>query len=238
MKQAIYRTERAASETNGLLAALPPDEFLRLQPRLERVHLLTHHVLHEADAIATYAFFPLAGFVSLQAIAPDGATVEVATVGSEGVIGVSIVLGPVRTPYEAIVQIPGPALRLSAETLRAEFRRCATLQALLFRYAHVLLAQTSQSVLCHRFHTVPQRLSRWLLMVRDHAADDTLDVTQEWMVRVLGVPRTCISRAASELQEAGLVRVHHGHIRILDAARLEAAACECYPIIRAYFDRV
>lgn len=222
----------AAAGAHRLLAALPADELRRLQSRLEPVHLIKDRVLHEADDATKYAFFPLGGMVSLQAMAPQGASVEVATVGNEGVVGLSIVFGPNRPPFEAIVQIEAPALRITAEALLIEFRRCATLQELLLRYAHVLLAQTSQSVVCHRFHTAAQRLSRWLLTARDRGHADTIELTQEQIAHVLGVPRTRISKAAVELQAADMIRCRHGRITILDPSGLEAAACECYGIVR------
>ena len=233
MAPLIQRAEPAASESNRLLSALPPDDYRRLQTRLERVELPKHHVLHEADDVTKYAFFPLAGFVSLQAIGRDGTTVEVATVGRAGVVGLPIVFGPTGAPYAAIVEIPGPALRLHADTLLTEFRRCQSVQLLLLRYARVLMMQIAQSVVCHQFHSVAQRLSRWLLTARDHATNDTLDVTQELIAGVIGVPRTCVSKAAADLQAADIIRIRHGHITILNASRLQAASCECYAIVRA-----
>ena len=233
MKSLIQRAEAAASETNRLLAALPPADYQRLYARLERVPLAKHQVLHEPDEPSRSAFFPLSGFVSLQALGADGTTVEVAAVGREGLVGLPIVFDPNGAPCTAVVQIPGVALRLSADALVTEFRRCEAFQVLLLRYARVLLAQTAQAVVCHQFHSVAQRLSRWLLTARDYAATNSLDVTQELIAGVLGVPRTCVSKAAADLQAADIIRIRHGHIAILDAVRLEAASCECYAIVRA-----
>ena len=223
-------------ESNRLLAALPPSDFRRLAAHLERVILPKNKILHVADEVARHAFFVLGGMVSLQAIAPQGTTVEIATVGAEGLVGLPIIFGPNRAPYEAVVQIPGPALRITADALLAEFRRCSALQELLLRYTHVVLAQTSQSVVCHRFHTAAQRLSRWLLTARDHAAHHSIHLTQERIAHVLGVPRTRISAAAAQLQETNVIRFRHGTVTILNAARLQASSCECYQIVRDAID--
>lgn len=217
---------------NRLLATLPRDEYARLLPLLSWVRLAQGDTLYEASGSVRYAYFPVGGMVSLLSITEDGQTVEVAMVGNEGMVGVPILLRVDESPYKVMVQIPATALRIKAEALRREWDQGGQLQFLLLRYTHTLLTQISQSAACNRFHTVEQRLCRWLLIGRDRVKSDTLELTQEIISHMLGSPRTSITAIAGTLQTAGLIRYRRGKITITDLAGLEAASCECYRIIR------
>ena len=202
----------AASE-NRLLAALPRQEYERLLPHLERVHLPQGKVISEVSDLIRHAYFPFNGIVSLLSMTEDGETIEVAMVGNEGMIGVPIVLRAGITPYRTMVQITGEAMRLKAEALIKEFNQGGRFQDLLLRYAHALLAHVSQSAVCGRFHTVEARLSRWLLVTRDRVNSDSFQYTQEFLSHMLGTPRTVVSVAACNLQDAGLICYRRGESR-------------------------
>jgi CRP-like cAMP-binding protein len=216
---------------NRILAALPRAEYQSLVPHLERVHLPQGKVLYEVGDFVTRAYFVTRGMVSLLSITKDGGTTEVAMVGKEGVIGVPIILRVGITPYRSMVQIPGDALSLNADVMRAEFARSARFQDLLLRYTHALLTQVSQSAVCNRFHTTEARLSRWLLVTRNRVDSDSFYLTQEVISHMLGTPRTVVTVAANKLQDAGLIRYKRGSITILNPQRLERAACECYGVV-------
>jgi len=217
---------------NQLLALLPPGEHERLRPHLELVGLSKRTILYNVGDRMPDAYFVLNGIVSLLACTTQGETVEVAVVGSEGIIGLPIVLDADTAQYEVKVLVSGSAWRIRADTLRAEFRRGAALHDLLLLYTNSLLAQVSQSAICHRFHTSSQRLSRWLLTARDRVDSDSLELTQDSLAYVLGIQRTYVSAAALELQDADLIRYRHGKITILNCERLRRAACECYSNVR------
>lgn len=217
---------------NGLLARLPQYDYDRLAPHLEYVGLSKRKSVFNAGDQMPAAYFPLSGIVSLLVGTAQDEAVEVAVVGSEGIIGLPIVLHPGTAPYQAMVLVSGSACRIKADILLAEFRRGGALQDLLLHYAHSLLAQFSQSAVCHRFHTSLQRLSRWLVMARDRVGSDSLELTQESLAQVLGIQRTHVNAAALELANAGLIRYRHGKITILNREGLEHAACECYSMSR------
>ena len=219
------------SPENQLLAALPREEYERLIPHFELVHLPQGTVISELNDPMRHAYFPFDGIVSLLSMTEDGETIEVAMVGNEGMIGVPIVLRAGITPYRIMVQRPGVAMRIKAEVLTKEFNQGGWLQDLLLRYAHALLTHVSQSAVCGRFHTVEARLSRWLLVTRGRVNSDNFQYTQEFLSHMLGTPRTVVSIAACNLQDAGLIRYRRGRITILNRRGLEAAACECYRIV-------
>ena len=217
---------------NRLLATLPRDELRRLEGQLETVRLPKGKVLYETGDPMRHAYFPLNGMVSLLAATHDGQTVEVAMVGHEGVVGLPIVLRATTAPYRVMVQISCDAVRVRSETLATEFRRCTEFQDALLRYTNSLVGQISQSAVCHRFHSVLQRLSRWLLIAHDRVEGDTIELTQEFIAHMLGIPRTGVNAAAVALGDAGLIRYRHGRITVLNRKRLEAESCECYRIVR------
>lgn len=225
--------EPPSSPENRLLAALPRAEYLRLLPHLKLIHLPPRKILYDIGEVVRYAYFPRGGMISLLSSTDDGRTVEVGMIGNEGVAGIAVILRTRTEPCQMMVQLPGNAMRISSDVLREEFERCHALQDLLLRYTHMLLLQIAQSSACNRFHTVEERLCRWLLISRDRLQTDTLDLTQEFLAHMLGVPRTSVTMAASDLQRAGLIRCGRGRIIILDYPRLEAASCECLRVVRA-----
>ena len=217
--------------TNGILAALPREEYERLTSGAERVRLARGAILLEAGVEVTHAYFLLSGMASLVSPVENGKTVEVAAVGSGGMVGIPAVLCDGRSPYEVVMQLPGVALRVRAGALRKEFERGLGLRNLLLGHALWLLTHISQSAACHRFHTVEERLARWLLMTHDHAGSDTFNLTQELLAGMLGVPRTSVTALAGAMQSAGMISYNRGSITVLKRRELEAASCECYRVV-------
>lgn len=217
---------------NRILSALHRREYANLFAQLEPARLARGRTLYEFGAPVRHAYFLTGGMVSLLSIAQNGATTEVSMVGSEGLLGVPIILGVDAAPYRVTVQLPGTALRLGAEALRREFHRGGQLQALVLRYIHLLILQISQSASCNRFHTIEQRLCRWLLISRDRLDSDRIDLTQEALSHMLGAPRPRVTLAVGALKRVGLIRHTRGSIVILDGPRLEAASCECYKVVK------
>lgn len=217
---------------NRLLAALPREEYERLSPHLELVRLPPGKILYNAGEIVRYAYFPRGGMVSLLSITEEGRTIEVGMIGNEGMTGVPVILRSGMAPYQVMVQLAGNALRIRGDALREAFNRGGTLQDLLLRYTHSLLIQVAQSAACNRFHTVEERLCRWLLVSRDRVQTDTIQLTQEFISHMLGVPRTSVTMIASALQKEGLIKYSRGRITLLDRRGLEAASCECYRRVR------
>src|SRR5574337_304094 len=222
---------------NRILAGLPREEYQRILPSLERVTLRSGQVLSEPGAVMQYAYFPDTAIVSILSLAEEGTSIEVSLVGNEGVIGIPIVLRSGTAPYRMIVQNPGVAWRMRAEALRKEFDLCGPLHGALMHYIHTLIVQLSQSGVCNRFHTLRQRLCRWLLSTQDRAGSNELQATQEFLAQMLGVNRGSASAAASALQKARHIRYSSGRITILNRPGLEAATCQCYRVIKSEFDR-
>ena len=216
---------------NRLLSALPREEYERLLPHLEPVRLHKGRIIYEAGDTAHSAFFVNGGMISLLSTTEQGEVIEVAMVGSEGVTGIPIVLRVNRMPYRAMVQLPVDALRIKAPVLRQEFDRGGRFQHLLLCYTHALFTQVAQSAVCNRFHSVGERLCRWLLVSRERVGSDSFDLTQEFIAHMLGMPRSGVSAAAGALQKAGLIGYSRGRITILDREGLEEASCECYGVV-------
>lgn len=227
----ISKSFRAQFE-NRILATLPRDEYERLLPRLESVRLTQGKILYNAGDVVRYAYFPKGGMVSLLSVTEDGRTIEVGMIGDEGMAGIPVVLRVNRAPYRVMVQLTANAMRIRGDVLREEFNRGGKLQDLLLRYTHTLLTQVAQSAACNRFHTVEERLCRWLLIGRDRVHTDTLQLTQEFLSHMLGVPRTSVTMIAGTLQADGLIRYRRGKITIIDRQGLETASCECYRVVR------
>jgi CRP-like cAMP-binding protein len=221
---------------NLLLSALSSGEYEHLLPALELVRLPRDAVLYETGRAIRYAYFLIAGMVSLLSVTEDGRTIEVGMIGHEGLVGIPVILGISIAPYRTTVQIPASALRIRADRLRGEFNRGGTLQAMLLKYTHTLITQLSQSAVCNRFHTAEERLCRWLLISRDRVHSNTISLTQETISQMLGVPRTGVTLTAGLLQQNGLIRYRRGKITILDPRGLEDTACECYRVIREEFE--
>jgi CRP-like cAMP-binding protein len=222
---------------NRLLVALPPEDRYRLTSNGGRVRLHSGTVLFEAGERVRHAFFPLSGMASIISITPEGKSVGVAAIGSEGMVGLPAILGEGKSPYQAMTQLPLEAVRVGARSLRSEFDRGGRFKELLLGHAFTLLTQVTQSASCHRFHTVEQRLARWLLTTRDRAASDRFRLTQEFLSFMLGVPRTSVTLLAATMQAKGLIAYSRGAIIILDARELEAASCDCYRVIRREIER-
>jgi CRP-like cAMP-binding protein len=223
---------------NRILAALPHVEFARLQPQLEYIHLEKGKVVYITGDLIQHVYFPVNGLLSLLSATETGSTVELAMVGSEGVVGLPTILKKGMISYEVTVQIPVDAFRIRAEVLRQEFDRGERLQKQMLNYTHELIAQIAQLCICNRFHTIEKALTRWLLVAQDRARSDTLKLTQENISNALGVPRTAVTMAARTLLNAGLIRYSRGHIVILDRAGLETNSCECYRILHDELQQV
>lgn len=223
---------------NRLLSSLSRDLQVRLLPRLEKVSLAVRQTVQEADAPVGYVWFPLSGIVSVVLSLKNGATVEIATVGSEGLVGTAAVLGAERSPLSAFCQVAGQATRMRADLFRRSLQEFPELSAVVHRYIQALLNQTAQSIACNHAHSVEQRIARWLLMTHDRVGADEFQLTQEFLAQMLGVRRPSVTVAACELQKQGLIRYQRGRIRIVERAGLEARACECYEKVRGELDRL
>lgn len=223
---------------NHLLAALPSAEFERIAPYLELVAMPLGEVLYESGGQLHHAYFPTTAIVSLHYVMENGASSEIAGVGNEGVLGISLFMGGNTTPSRAIVQTGGHGFRLKARLLMEEFNRAGPLMRLLLRYTQALITQMSQTAVCNRHHSVEQQLCRWLLLTLDRLPSRELTMTQELIASMLGVRREGITEAAGNLQRAGLISYRRGHITVLDRSGLESHVCECYAVVKQEFDRL
>jgi len=221
-----------------LLAALPVDEYARLLPDLEWVPMPLGHVLYEPGVQMRHVYFPTTAIVSLLYVMEDGASAEIAVVGNEGVVGVSLFMGGESTTSRAVVQSDGHAYRLKAQLLKEEFFRAGPMQRLLLRYTQALLTQMAQTAVCNRHHSLDQQFCRWLLLSLDRLSSNELVMTQELIANMLGVRREGVTEAAGNVQRAGLISYNRGRITVLDRPGLEARACECYAVVKREFDRL
>ena len=223
---------------NHLLAALLDAEYSRLLPHLELVPMLLGDVLHESGAKLQYVYFPTTAIVSLQYLLENGSSSEIAGVGNEGVLGISLFMGGNTTPSRAVVQTGGHGYRLKAGLLLEEFNRTGPLLRLLLRYTQALIMQMSQTAVCNRHHSVEQQLCRWLLLTLDRLPTNELTMTQELIASMLGVRREGVTEAAGKLQEAGFIQYRRGHITVVNRAGLESHVCECYGVVKKEFSRL
>jgi len=223
---------------NHLLAALPAADLMRLLPEMEFVPLRLGEVLYESGTQLRDVYFPVSGVVSLLILTEDGGTAEIAVVGNDGCVGIALLLGGQTTLDRAVVQIAGHSYRLPAELLVQEFKRANAVQLLLLRYVQALMTQTAQTAVCNRHHTVEQQLCRWLLLTLDRVRSNDVVMTQELISNMLGVRRPGITHAARNLQQADLISYERGRITVLDRAKLEAHACECYAVVKRETDRL
>ncbi len=222
---------------NHLLAALPAAEWARWQPQLEAVELPLGQVLCEPGQHLNHVYFPTNAIVSLLYVLENGATAEIAVVGNEGLVGISLFMGGESTPSRAVVQSAGRGYRLSARVLKEEFDQAAVLH-LLLRYTQALITQMSQTAVCNRHHSLDQQLCRWLLLSMDRLHGSELRMTQELIANMLGVRREGVTEAAIKLQKAGLIEYARGRIEVLDRAGLEQRSCECYAVVKKEYDRL
>jgi CRP-like cAMP-binding protein len=234
----IAAPERPSPHQNHLLDALPTSDYGRVASDLELIPMGLGDVLYESGAKLRYVYFPTTCIISLLYVMEDGASAEIAIVGNEGILGISLFMGGNTTPSRAIVQCAGHAFRLRAALLRNEFERYGPAMHLLLRYTQALITQMAQTAVCNRHHSVDQQLCRWLLLSLDRLASNELSMTQELIANMLGVRREGVTEAAGKLQDAGLIRYHRGRITVLDRPRLEARSCECYQVVKTEFDRL
>ncbi|NMM37910.1 MAG: Crp/Fnr family transcriptional regulator [Glaciimonas sp.] len=223
---------------NHLLAALLEVEFDRLSPHLELIPMLLGDVLYESGNKLQHVYFPTTSIVSLHYLLENGGSSEIAGVGNEGVLGVSLFMGGDTTPSRAVVQTGGYGYRLKAHILMDEFYRAGPVLRLLLRYTHALITQMSQTSVCNRHHSVEQQLSRFLLLTLDRLPSNELTMTQELIANMLGVRREGVTEAAGKLQSYGFIRYRRGHITVLDRSGLEDHACECYDVVKKEFARL
>lgn len=228
---------------NQLLAALPADECECLFPHLELVPMPFSHVIYEPGVPIRHVYFPTTSIVSLSYILGNGASSEIAVVGNEGIVGVSLFMGGETMASRALVQNTGHAYRLHERILKAEFdraggRRSGTFQNLLLRYTQALMTQAAQTAVCNRHHTLDQQLCRRLLLSLDRLPSNALNITQELIANLLGVRREGVTEAAGNLQKAGLIEYRRGHLTVLDRSGLEARACECYAVVKNEYQRL
>ncbi|MDX6695338.1 MAG: hypothetical protein QOF02_2941 [Blastocatellia bacterium] len=225
-------TAPTATGRNRILASLPKEEYDRLSPHLEPVELVLSDVIFRPEERLAHVYFPTTSVISLLTDLEDGSGLEVGLVGFEGLAGVSA-LSETEESKLATIQHTGGAFKLRASVLREEFRRGGVFQQRLLQYMHALMSQISQSVVCNVRHKVDQRMMRWLLMHHDRVGKDEFKMTQEFIAALLGVRRASVTEVAQQLQEAGLINYHRGHIRILDRPGIEQRVCECYGVVKA-----
>ncbi|MBK6321052.1 MAG: Crp/Fnr family transcriptional regulator [Burkholderiales bacterium] len=225
-------------QMNHLLAALPVADLDRLAAHLQRVELPLGEILYEPGVRMQFAYFPTSAIVSLHYVTESGASSEIAGVGHEGMVGVSLFMGGDTTPSAAVVQTGGQGFRLERGVLKQEFDRGGSFQVLLLRYTQALMTQISQTAVCNRHHSVEQQLCRWLLVTLDRIPNGELTMTQELVASMIGVRREGITEAAGRLQQDGYIRYRRGHISVLDRVGLEKRVCECYGVVKKEFSRL
>lgn len=223
---------------NHLIAALSDGDLQRWSAQLERVRLPLGAVLYEPGRPQTHVFFPTTAIVSLLYGMASGASAEIAVVGREGVVGISLFMGGESTPSRAVVQSAGEGFRAPARGIQQEFHRAGPTMHLLLRYTQALITQMAQTAACNRHHALSQQLCRLLLLRLDRVQGDRLALTQERISQMLGVRREGVSEAALKLRQAGLLRYSRGHIEVLDRVGLEARSCECYAVVRREYERL
>jgi len=217
---------------NHLLAALPETDYARIAPQLELVPLTLGQVLYESGSRMRHVYFPTTAIVSLLYVMENGASAEIAVVGNDGIVGISLFMGGESTPSRGVVQSAGKSYRLKAALLKEEFDRYGPTMHLLLRYTLALITQMTQTAVCNRHHSVDQQLCRWLLLSLDRLQTNELVMTQELMANMLGVRREGVTQAAGKLQAAGLIHYSRGRIKVIDRPGLEARSCECYDVVR------
>ena len=222
---------------NRILTALPPADIERLAPYLTETPLTYKRSLYKGDEPIEQVCFPDSGVCSVMSVMRTGATAEVGTIGNEGVTGVALFFGDASEPSESMIQVPGAGRLLPAAVFRAELARGGALYRLVGHYAHALMIQIMQSAACNALHPLEKRACKWLLMTHDRVFTNQFRLTHEFLGLMLGVSRPTVSVVAKELQQTGLITYRRGHVTVVNRDRLEAGACECYAIVRRFFDR-
>ena len=225
-------------KSNHLLGALPASDLQRWLPQLEPVTMPLGLVLYESGRTLSHVYFPTTAIVSLLYVMENGASAEIAVVGHEGVVGISLFMGGESTPSRAVVQSAGQGLRLRANLIKQEFQQAGPAMHLLLRYTQALITQMAQTAVCNRHHSLDQQLCRWLLLSLDRLQGSELVMTQELIANMLGVRREGVTEGALKLQKLGLIRYSRGHITVLDRPGLEQRTCECYAVVKNEYDRL
>jgi CRP-like cAMP-binding protein len=223
---------------NHLLAALPEAEWARWQPCIEPVVMPLGRSLYESGAKLSHVYFPTTAIVSLLYVMEDGASAEIAVVGNEGLVGVSLFMGGESTTSRAVVQSAGHGFRLRSSLMMKEFNRAGPVMHLLLRYTQALITQMAQTAVCNRHHSLDQQLCRWLLLSLDRLQSDELVMTQELIANMLGVRREGVTEAAGNLQRDGLIQYRRGRITVLDRKGVEQRTCECYSVVKNEYERL
>jgi CRP-like cAMP-binding protein len=225
-------------KTNRLLAALPDTEFRTLLPQLEFVKLPLGEVLYESGKPIRHVYFPTSAIVSILYELKDGESAEIAIVGNEGIVGISLFMGGVSSPSRAVVQSAGTGFRVKADFFKAEFDRSLPLMHLLLRFTQAFIIQMSLTAVCNRHHSIDKQLCRWLLLSLDRLVGNELVMTQDLIANMLGVRREGVSLEALKLQKAGLITYTRGRITVIDRPGLEERSCECYSVVKKEYDRL
>jgi CRP-like cAMP-binding protein len=223
---------------NLLLAALSAAVRERVYPLLRLVPMPLGKVLYESGDVLGHVYFPTDSIVSLLYVLDDGSSAEIAVVGNDGLVGISLFMGGETTPSRAVVQSAGYAYRLIGQRIKDEFHRNGEMQLLLLRYTQALITQMAQTGVCNRHHSVDQQLCRWLLLSLDRLSSNELIMTQELIANMLGVRREGVTEAAGKLQKLGVIRYARGKITVLDRPKLETLCCECYTVVKKECDRL
>jgi CRP-like cAMP-binding protein len=231
-------TENNDKQCNLLFRCIPPSEWNALQFFFEKVELGIGEVLSEPGRKSPYVYFPVNSIISILYGLENGSSAEIAIVGNEGLVGISILLGGESTSTRAVVQSAGQAFRIKSNILLDMFNKSGPLQHLLLRYTQALITQMAQTAVCNRHHTLDQQLCRWLLLSIDRLTGEELNMTQELIANMLGVRRESVTEAAQKLQDAGLIKYSRGHITVLDRTAMEHRCCECYRVVKAEYDRL
>lgn len=229
---------RHTHNQNHLLAALPAEVLERISAHLELVAMPLGEVLYESSEPLQHVYFPTSAIISLHYILESGASSEIAGVGNEGVLGISLFMGGNTTPSRAAVSTGGHGYRLSNRLMMDEFNRGGPMMRLMLRYTQALITQISQTAVCNRHHSVEQQLCRWLLLTLDRLPTNELTITQELIAGMLGVRREGITETAGNLQRSGLISYRRGHITVLNRTALESYACECYQVVKKEHHRL
>ncbi|MDP1930787.1 MAG: Crp/Fnr family transcriptional regulator [Gammaproteobacteria bacterium] len=225
------RIRRPTSPVNRLLKALPLEEQLLVAANSETVELAAGDILCEYNQIPRHVYFPLSGLISLVVSIDDQAPLELAMIGSEGMLGATKILGIREAPMRGVVQLKGQAVRMTVSAFEELSKNGSQLQAVVKRHLFVLMTQLNRAAGCTHFHEVSSRLARWLLMAHDRSPSEKFFLTQQFLSEILGVQRSAVSIAAGKLQERGLINYVRGDITVLDRKALETAACSCYAAI-------
>ena len=223
---------------NRLLAALPGAEWKRWRTHLEAVEMPLGQVLYESGGTLAHVYFPTTAIVSMLYVMENGASAEIAVVGNEGIVGISLFMGGESTPSRAVVQSAGQGYRMTGEAMKDEFNRAGPVLHLLLRYTQALITQMAQTAVCNRHHSLDQQLCRWLLLSLDRLPGSELLMTQELIANMLGVRREGVTEGALKLQHAGLINYSRGRINVLDRPGLERRTCECYAVVKREYDRL